>query len=408
MVYGVTGQRDADDPRQQFYVPIYERPELATHDVVAVMRDCVEFSIAESVQILSGFRGSGKTSELLRLAQELRAAGYVVVRMDGEDYFNTELPLDYGTFTTYLAAGFVDNLPLGSERTPHIARRLWHFLKRVQITPSVELPGAGLPVGGTLSLKIALQEDRSFAARVGQVMRDNRRSFRAALHDFFTEASGNLAEEGKGVVFIVDSIDHFRGRTESFAEVRESVERVFSELAEDLCLPGIHVIYTVPIYVQPALGIRRDVLNVKVHERDGASYGPGVAALTDVLRRRTPEGDIERLLGDHAHRVIEASGGLLRDLLRLTSEVALRTRILPVDEQTLLTAEGVLRQNMEAALSKEQVDILRDIKNTGQLTPARAQWADATDLMAGGAILKYPNGISPWYGVHPLLVPGLS
>ena len=133
-----------------------------------------------------------------------------------------------------------------------------------------------------------------------------------------------------------------------------------------------------------------------------------MAALTDVLRRRTPEGDIERLLGDHAHRVIEASGGLLRDLLRLTSEVALRTRILPVDEQTLLTAEGVLRQNMEAALSKEQVDILRDIKNTGQLTPARAQWADATDLMAGGAILKYPNGISPWYGVHPLLVPGLS
>lgn len=407
-VYAATGQRDANDPRQQYYVPIYDRPELAAHDVVGVVRDCVEFSIAESVQILSGFRGSGKTSELIRLAGELRQRGYHVVTMDVEDYFNTELPLDYGTFTTYLAAGFVDNLPSGTAHGPKIARRLWHFLRRLQITPTIELPGAGLPAGGSLSLKVALQEDRSLAARVDEVMRTNRRALRTTLHEFFAEAAHDLMEDSPGVVFIVDSIDHFRGRTERFAEVRESVERVFSELAEDLCLPRIHAIYTVPIYVQPALGIRRDLLNIKVHDPSGEPFEPGLAALIDILRHRIPAGDVSRLLGERTERVVAASGGLIRDLLRLTSEAALRTRDLPIDEATLTTTEGVLRQNMESALSKEQVDILRAIHASHQLTPTRAQWADAMDLMANGAILKYPNGISPWYDVHPLLVPALS
>lgn len=58
---------------------------------------------------------------------------------------------------------------------------------------------------------------------------------------------------------------------------------------------------------------------------------------------------------------------------------------------------------MEMTFSKEQVEILRDIARTHELTPARDQWAGATDLMAHGAILRYPNGFRPWYGAHPLL-----
>ena len=47
---------------------------------------------------------------LLRLKRELDHDVYFPVYFDVEDYFNTELPLEAGTFLVALAAGFVDNL----------------------------------------------------------------------------------------------------------------------------------------------------------------------------------------------------------------------------------------------------------------------------------------------------------
>ena len=80
---------------QGLYVPIYDDPRMAPFDLVPKMRDVIDFTIGQSVQLLSGFRGCGKTSELLRLREGLEAAGnYAVAYLDIETFFNTRLPLD--------------------------------------------------------------------------------------------------------------------------------------------------------------------------------------------------------------------------------------------------------------------------------------------------------------------------
>ncbi|MFN8031317.1 MAG: hypothetical protein U0Q10_13385 [Dermatophilaceae bacterium] len=76
------------------YVPIYNDPHLAPFDLVPKMRDVIDFKIGQSVQLLSGFRGCGKTSELLRLSEELQADGYAVAYLDINAFLNTCLPLD--------------------------------------------------------------------------------------------------------------------------------------------------------------------------------------------------------------------------------------------------------------------------------------------------------------------------
>lgn len=395
--YRATEQRQASDPRQsEFYVPIYDDPALRAYDVVATLRDGIEFSATQSVQILSGFRGSGKTSELLRLQDKLRKDGYAVVYLDIEDYFNTELPIEGATFEFALAAGFAENCPDQPASGPEKARsRLVNFLKRIQLD---EVAVAA----GPINLKASLREDESFQAKVRDAAENNRRQFRAALHDFFEQSAAAL-NNALGVVFIVDSVDHFRGRTERFQEVRQSVEALFSEYAEDLTLPGINVIYTVPVYVQPALGVRRDILNVKVVERNGAPCPAGLAALRQVLTRRAPGGDVERLLGTEVDRVLQNSGGLFRDLLRLTSEIALIANGLPAGPEVFNRAEATIRANMQSALSLEQIEILRRVHQTNKLQAKAAEWPDVTDLMAGGAVLSYANGQEPWSDVHPLL-----
>src|SRR6185437_8776713 len=246
--YRAVEQRQATDARQgQFYVPIYDHPMLKPQDVVSTLKDGIEFSVGRSVQILSGFRGSGKTSELLRLQAELRRDGVGVVLLDIEDYFNTELPVESAAFELALAAGFAEGAQSQQAFKPDRAdywRRLRTFFNRIDVEVGVRT--------GLLDVKASLRDDPTFRSQLKHALSTNRRKFREELHSFFAESAAAV-DNPLGVVFIVDSIDHFRGRPERFQEVRESVEMLFSEAVEDLELPGLNVIYTVPVYVQPAL-----------------------------------------------------------------------------------------------------------------------------------------------------------
>jgi hypothetical protein len=395
--YQAVDQNVADsDVQRQYYVPIYELPDLRPHDVVNTMLDAIAFSTAESVQLLSGFRGSGKTSELLRLRDQLNVSGYRVVYFDIEDYFNTELPVNGGSFELALAAGFAENCSAVEPDVP-FWRSFVDFLRRIEITVEVTI--------GPATIGAMLGDDESFRGQVARAIKSNRRAFRNELHAFMSAASQAMNSD-VGTVFIVDSIDHFRGRTSRFSEVRESVESVFTEGAEDLCIPGLHVIYTIPMYVNPAvLGTRRDLLNIKVADQFGKPHEAGLAALRRLLGRRAPGGETARLLGTDLDHVISQSGGHIRSLLQLVGEIILAADSLPVTATEIGRAESIIRANMQRALSAEQLDLLKRVHASNELIPHASEWADAADLMSYGAILLYPNGEQPWYGVHPLLHP---
>ncbi len=399
--YPAVDQRQALDDRQsKYYVPIYDRPDLARLDIVREFSDAIEFSSGESVHLLSGFRGSGKTSEMLRLAETVRTSGRPAVYVDIEDYFNTEIPLDMGAFPIALAAGFVYGTGLNDAIRKPLSERFLALLKRMKIEPTLSAAAGGVAA----DIKLSLREDKRVIAQVTAAVTENRRTFREELHDFFDETSRAVSPD-RAPLFIVDSIDHFRGRAERFHEVRSSVERVFSELTDELRLPGLHVIYTVPLYVQSPLGLRHEILNIKVANPDGTPHEPGVAALREVLAARAPNGDAQRLMGGMGDELILRSGGLFRDLLRLTGQLIQTSRALPATSDDFARTEMVIRNDFEGTLSAEKLEILRDIAATSRLTPRNDQWSDAMDLMTSGAILKYPNGERAWFGVHPLLRP---
>lgn len=75
------GLRDVPlEPDDERYVPLYADIRIAVDDPVAMMQATIEWSVTPSVQLFSGFRGTGKSTELRRLRQRLREAGYVVPR----------------------------------------------------------------------------------------------------------------------------------------------------------------------------------------------------------------------------------------------------------------------------------------------------------------------------------------
>ncbi len=390
---------------ERYYVPIYDQPDgPAGPDLVKEMATAIDFTTGGSVQLLAGYRGAGKTTELLRLCRVLDRDVYVPVYWDIEDYFNTELPLEEGAFFIGLAAGFVDNCEGAGIPKEKLTERIRRLLSRIDIEGGAALGASAGPV--SVDIKAALQDDTSFRNQVKKALSSNRRRFKEEIHAFF-DAMVDAMPEVKTPVFIVDSLDHYRGRTGTFDEVRESVESLFSVYSSELALPRMHVIYTVPVYVKPIGwgGQIWPVLNVKVRERDGSDCREGIDLLRRVLARRAPGGDPERLLGDQVDRVIRASGGLFRDLFRLVSALLLKDGRLPVSVTEINGVERQQRSHIATGLSEEQWEILATVKKTHQLRAPREHLAEAWALQALGYVLCYRNGEVDWFGVHPLLDP---
>ena len=229
------------------------------------------------------------------------------------------------------------------------------------------------------------------------------------MHAFFNDLANSLPGN-RTPVFIVDSIDHYRGRSSTFDEVRDSVEALFSHYASELALPGMHVVYTVQVYVKPTGwgGEVWPVLNVKVRERSGEDCQEGIDLLRQVLAQRAPNGDVERLLGAETDRVIRASGGLFRDLFRLVAGLLLKNGPLPVRPEDVDQVERQQRSQAVVGLTQEQWEILRQVKETQQLIVPRELTSEAWTLQALGYVLCYRNGTVDWWGVNPLLEPLLD
>ncbi|MDR3202591.1 MAG: hypothetical protein LBT54_05605 [Bifidobacteriaceae bacterium] len=408
-------QRQALDPRQHdFYVPLDSAAVRGT-DIQGELLELIEFSTSGCAIALGGPRGSGKTSELLRLGERLTAAGNPFLYASVEDSLKPSQPLDGGLYLIAVAAGLIDAIDVGGGGWdgPGLGRRLVALLKRVRLdVTDFGIEAAPGPIKLSAKFRPYLTEDASFKRQVADLMQSGRRGFREELHQFIGEAAEQVQGSGdKLPVFVFDSTDHWRGDQSNYMEVRDSVDRVFQDMGEELTLPGLHVVYGVPTYVKASWAAPAALLNVKVVEADRETvFGPGIEQLRRILAKRAPDGDAATLLGANVDRVAQTSGGLFRDLFRLTGQAILAARSggLPISDDKLAEAERKVRYNLSAGFYREQWDILNEVATDRQFSPGTEQ-APAFDYLESiGAILRYPNGSEPWVGIHPLLWPRLK
>src|SRR5436309_10515313 len=97
---------DPAKPNFALYQPIYQDSEL--EDPVKRLQENIELSGVESLQLFSGFRGSGKTTELFRLRKALEEQGQLVLYADALDYINPSEPIDISDLLIVLAGAFDD------------------------------------------------------------------------------------------------------------------------------------------------------------------------------------------------------------------------------------------------------------------------------------------------------------
>jgi hypothetical protein len=110
-----------DDPRYFDFSRANGQPRGA--DPIAHLQAIVEIGDSRTTcQLFSGFRGSGKSTELRRLEAELRGAGFPVLFVRGGDVLNLHQPLEPADLLLGVAAGVAETIERAAGTNP-AARR---------------------------------------------------------------------------------------------------------------------------------------------------------------------------------------------------------------------------------------------------------------------------------------------
>jgi len=422
------------DPTNTFYEPIYN--ELPLEDPVGRLSTLIDFDGVESIQLFSGFRGSGKTTELRRLKRDLEDPGldYFVVYADALDYVNPAEPVDITDLLIALAGAFSDALER-ILRTDVARESFWtrftNFLSNTDLrikeaglkaeaaTPGKDLLG-GLKAG--IDVKLELKTGSSFRQQVQSLLANRLGELKNQVDQFFEDGIKLIhAQTSKHtkVVFLFDQLEQIRGTRQTEQDVIRSVERLFAVQFDMLKIPYVHMVYTVPPWLKFVLPAMVQItLLPTVHlwnnDPERTRYEPAWTVFRSLVRRRLGDTGLTRLFGNDAatrqaavDRVIDVCGGHFRDLLRLLRDIVVRGVSLPA----LPVPASVLEDAINAARRDFLPIAQEDAKWLDEIARVRATALPNTEAGPVNRLTRYLDShfvlyfvnADEWYDIHPLI-----
>ena len=398
---------EPDDPRR---IPLYQD---ADSDPVERMARTIQFSDAESRQYFSGFRGSGKSTELLRLRDALQARNYKVYYANALDYLNPAMPIEISELLMLLAGAFSDAVEQ-QENLNFSGESYWARFKNYLTTTTVQLDAVELGLFDSVAkLKLAIRDTPSFRTKLQAALSSRLYEVEGQVKAFFEEYRRAIEKSYPGidgVVFLFDNLEQLRGSASTEQEVIASVQRLFSIHGDRLKIPYMHVVYTVPPWLKFLLGgteveILPSIVQWK-NDTTRTEHVGGHACLKSVIEGRFGAPGMQRFFGngDGASEFVRYCGGNPRDLVRLLREAIKRAGSLPISDNVVKDSLRTIREQFlpiptEDAvwLDKISKDRKSAMKDGSPQTVARFSLFMDTHL-----VLFLRNG-DEWYDVHPLI-----
>ena len=421
---------EALPPNSPLYEPIYQRLDL--DDPVEQISTLIDFGGPESIRLFSGFRGSGKTTELLRLKAYLESQGYFVLYADALNYVNAAEPIDITDLLMVMAGAFSDALDerlgcgLASES---FWERLNAFLQS-EITfseGSLKLDGetpfktifGGIKTG--IDLKFQLKSATSFKKQLQVILANRLKDLKGSV-DAFIESGIKKIHQAYGaetrVVFIFDQLEQLRGTLQTEQDVIRSVQRIFANNVDLLKVPYVHSIFTVPPWLKFVLpGTVQVTLLSTVHlwnnDDERSRNESAWIAFQSLIKRRLEADGLKMLFGDEQSQragvdaLIAVCGGHMRDLLRLLRDVVIRANSLSSLPVSFTLVDHAINAGRRDFLPIAQDDAIW-LHRIGELRAAALPSVDAEPVnrlarfLDSHYVLYFVNG-HEWYDIHPLI-----
>jgi energy-coupling factor transporter ATP-binding protein EcfA2 len=399
------------------YEPYLE--QQPDHDPIRQLATRISWSEAASVNLLSGQRGSGKSTELRRLRKYLQEEeGCVVLLCDMRDYLNLTKPVEITDFLISLMVGV--NLEIRRRYQSDPGRRsywerLIEFLQREVKIEDLTLEGE--LGGGKIGISASLKDDPSFKACLQDHLKGHVSRIVKQAQEFTEEAMQFIRNQehdpDKKVVLLVDSVEQIRGVGEEAQKVHHAVAELFSAHADKLRLPMLHVVYTIPPYLTPLAPGLGAVLggnslcnlpSVHIRNRDGRPDPNGLDTMRHILRRRYA--DYSTVFSDdQVDRMTLATGGDFRNFFRLVRDCLIKASAsaqLPVADTVVTDAENHLLRDMLPIAEDDKVWLRKIAATKAPELSSNDRLPQLARFFDTHLVLNYRNG-EDWYDIHPLL-----
>lgn len=403
----------------------------------ALSKDILLASAPTTIKVLlCGARGSGKTTELARLAGALDGA-CVVVQAD----LNEGLPEQTSTLAivTLLGAAALRVLTVFNtsdgaeasstalvpvaEHTANFDRALGRFgsampkvaslldkvgsvLRFVNAEAGRQLKEWGQDLGAMSEAAQAAQQLKAELAQgpLGSRVKDHQKEDAQAVVRAVNDILRDLERRAKRpVLLLADGLD----RRKTFADVEKALENaeLLRDLASAMILTGpIQLRHDPRFQGMPGDFKLKPLYNIPVVDAEGRPDAIGIALLTRLYQKRRMAADLPVDLFDPAliEKAARYSSGIVRDFLLLLEVAAKnaagndRKSVEMADLDAAIRSERMLR---EGYLNTQRIALLaRTLRS-----PVLPNNPEADLLLFGNFFACYPNG-DPWYRPHELIV----
>jgi hypothetical protein len=370
-----------------------------------------------TTQLLTGHIGSGKSTELFRLQNQLSRAGYHVV------YFESDRDLEISDVEiTDILLAIARQVSASLEEKANIKLRPGYFQRLFQgITDTLGMPMEITDV--SLSLGIATitsqsKESTDVRNQLHQYLEPRTKNILDSINDeLLKPAIDQLKVQGRiGLVVIVDNLDRIYPSIRSNG--RAQPEYLFVDRGDQLKRLGCHILYTIPLSLVfsddlPTLtgrfGVRPSMLTmVPIKTLEGQINGISLEKLRQmVLARAYPDlspsdrlQEINTVFEDSRtlDRLCLISGGHMRSLLRYLYG-CLRKQTPPISDLTLEQVIRDERNDMMALIDEHEWQLIF------QAVKARTFQGDQdyNELLRKLFLFEYRDDRGRWVDVNPVL-----
>jgi AAA ATPase domain len=366
--------------------------------------------------IFAGHMGSGKSTLLAQFAQEMSDDGKFVAFLSIADTKYAKTPIPHVTHITVLYLIVLKLMRRAEEESVKfpsaIKKNIEDWLlgtrTRTYIDELKSEFGAKMSLFEMLTSKI-YKED-TYREEIKTIHEPNVN----ALVEKINEIAGTIqAVTEKKILVIIDDLDKLN--------IKDS-RSIFHENLNHLASPKIQIVFTVPIAIvrdseiSGTLNTLTTPLLLPVpqlysqensHKVGTQPFAATVQTLQDLLKKRIDPDLIEE---QTLYKIVLLSGGLLRELVRLSRQCCeeclsvLRDNPdenLKIDDTILSMAVESLRKLFTRPLGTNDFKILCEVYDN--FNPPDTMEPAFLNLLHNLYVLEYENG-DVWYDLHPIII----
>lgn len=404
----------ADDPR---YVSCDNA--RGEDDLVVQLTNAIRWSDASLHLLYAGHRGAGKSTELLRLKQNLEnppegEGKFFVIYFEAD---KEDIDVNDADFADVLLA-MVRELGKSLRDAENIELQsswLGKFLGDIKNLLGSEVEFEKLEFDVKIAkFTAAIKSSPDARRRIREALEPNVSNLIEAANELLDEAVTLLKEKGyKDLVIIVDNLDRIVLRDIPNSQFNTH-EQLFINRGAQLAQLRAHVLYTLPISMvfspkatalvnifgrQPAV-----LPMVKVINPDGKDYPAGMEGMRTIVERRLDAAGVKKSDAfappESLDYLCRASGGHPRNLLILIRSACTASSALPLTQQRAEQSVRRMTTDFERALNSPTFfDALKKVDETHKLPGSDYDQL----LLYNLSILEYLNG-NPWYAVNPAVM----